>query len=60
MTEEQLRSILIAGVGNAWLRDDGFGSAVARRLSELDLPASCRRASRWPTSAPAVWISPTR
>ena len=39
MTEEQLRSILIAGVGNAWLRDDGFGSAVARRLSELDLPA---------------------
>jgi len=25
MTEEQLRSILIAGVGNAWLRDDGFG-----------------------------------
>ena len=39
MTEEQLRSILIAGVGNAWLRDDGFGSAVARRLSERDLPA---------------------
>ncbi len=39
MTEERLRSILIAGVGNAWLRDDGFGSAVARRLSERDLPA---------------------
>ena len=38
MTQAQLRSILIAGVGNAWLRDDGFGGAVARRLAELDLP----------------------
>ena len=36
--DEQLRSILIAGVGNAWLRDDGFGGAVARALSERDLP----------------------
>jgi hydrogenase maturation protease len=35
---EQLRSILIAGVGNAWLRDDGFGGEVARRLSERELP----------------------
>jgi hydrogenase maturation protease len=35
---EQLRSILIAGVGNAWLRDDGFGGEVARRLSERQLP----------------------
>jgi hydrogenase maturation protease len=33
-----LHSILVAGVGNAWLRDDGFGSAVARRLSERELP----------------------
>jgi hydrogenase maturation protease len=39
MNDERLRSILIAGVGNAWLRDDGFGSAVARRLAEVDLPA---------------------
>jgi hydrogenase maturation protease len=39
MSEDALRSILIAGVGNAWLRDDGFGGEVARRLSELDLPA---------------------
>ncbi len=38
MSEGQLRSILVAGVGNAWLRDDGFGSAVARRLAELRLP----------------------
>ena len=35
---EQLHSILIAGVGNAWLRDDGFGGAVARRLHEIELP----------------------
>ena len=39
MTEEPLRSILIAGVGNAWLRDDGFGGEVARRLTERPLPA---------------------
>ena len=37
--EGQIRSILIAGVGNSWLRDDGFGGAVARRLQERDLPA---------------------
>ncbi len=37
MSEDALRSILIAGVGNAWLRDDGFGGEVARRLSELKL-----------------------
>ncbi len=35
---EQLKAILIAGVGNAWLRDDGFGGAVARRLHEQPLP----------------------
>ena len=39
MNEDALRSILIAGVGNSWLRDDGFGGEVARRLSELELPA---------------------
>jgi hydrogenase maturation protease len=38
MSTEQLKSILVAGVGNAWLRDDGFGGEVARRLSELQLP----------------------
>ena len=38
MSEDALRSILIAGVGNAWLRDDGFGGEVARRLSALELP----------------------
>lgn len=29
------KQILVAGLGNAWLRDDGFGGAVIRRL-ELD------------------------
>jgi hydrogenase maturation protease len=38
VSAEPLRSILIAGVGNAWLRDDGFGGEVARRLSERELP----------------------
>jgi hydrogenase maturation protease len=36
--DEQMRSILVAGVGNAWLRDDGFGGEVARRLTERELP----------------------
>lgn len=30
--------ILIAGVGNAWLQDDGFGAEVARRLAAAELP----------------------
>jgi len=38
MSGERLNSILIAGVGNAWLRDDGFGGEVARRLEHLQLP----------------------
>src|SRR6202035_1258114 len=38
-TEDRLRSILIAGVGNSWLRDDGFGGEVARRLERRELPA---------------------
>jgi hydrogenase maturation protease len=37
-TEDQLRSILVAGVGNAWLHDDGFGGEVARRLEQRELP----------------------
>jgi len=37
-TDPPLRRILVAGVGNAWLRDDGFGGEVARRLEQLDLP----------------------
>jgi len=30
--------ILVAGIGNAWLRDDGFGSEVAKRLEGHELP----------------------
>ncbi len=37
-SQEQLRSILVAGVGNGWLRDDGFGGEVARRLAGGELP----------------------
>jgi hydrogenase maturation protease len=32
------KQILIAGIGNTWQRDDGFGSEVARRLEGRDLP----------------------
>jgi hydrogenase maturation protease len=35
---QRTRSILVAGVGNAWLRDDGFGGAVAEALSKGALP----------------------
>jgi hydrogenase maturation protease len=38
MSQERIRRILIAGVGNAWLRDDGFGGEVARRLQQRELP----------------------
>jgi hydrogenase maturation protease len=38
MTETRERKrILVAGIGNAWLKDDGFGGAVARRLEERGL-----------------------
>jgi hydrogenase maturation protease len=33
------RQILVAGVGNAWMRDDGFGGHVAKALGRRDLPA---------------------
>ncbi len=39
MSPEREPRILIAGVGNAWLRDDGFGGEVARRLEERQLPS---------------------
>lgn len=34
--------VLIAGVGNVFLRDDGFGSEVARRLADVPLPDEAR------------------
>ena len=39
MSPEREMRILVAGVGNAWLRDDGFGGEVARRLAEREMPA---------------------
>jgi hydrogenase maturation protease len=33
------KQILIAAVGNLWKRDDGFGTAVARRLREHEQPS---------------------
>ena len=32
------RTVLVAGVGNIFLTDDGFGPEVARRLAGRDLP----------------------
>jgi hydrogenase maturation protease len=37
-TIERTKQILVAGIGNAWLRDDGFGGEVTRLLSERALP----------------------
>ena len=33
-----MKRILVAGIGNAWLRDDGFGGEVAKRLEARELP----------------------
>ena len=33
-----MKRILIAGIGNTWLGDDGFGSEVVKRLEALELP----------------------
>ncbi len=35
---QRTKQILVAGVGNAWLRDDGFGGEVAKALSQRELP----------------------
>lgn len=34
-----MKRILVAGIGNAWLSDDGFGGAVIERLMHRPLPA---------------------
>ncbi len=36
---ERTKQVLVAGVGNAWMRDDGFGGEVAKALSDRELPA---------------------
>lgn len=35
-------NVLIAGIGNIFLGDDGFGSEVAQRMSRRDLPQGVR------------------
>jgi len=40
----------VAGVGNIFFGDDGFGVEVARRLAALDLPDWARK-SRMATTA---------
>ena len=37
-TATRPKQILVAAVGNMWLRDDGFGGEVAKRLQERQLP----------------------
>jgi hydrogenase maturation protease len=32
------KQILVAGIGNAWMRDDGFGGEVVCRLEQRELP----------------------
>jgi hydrogenase maturation protease len=39
LTPEYEKQILVAGVGNAWLQDDGFGGEVAKRLEQRELPS---------------------
>jgi hydrogenase maturation protease len=34
---QRVRQILVAGIGNAWLRDDGFGGEVVKLLGERAL-----------------------
>ena len=41
-TAAEQKQILVAGIGNAWLRDDGFGGEVARRLREQELAAGVK------------------
>jgi hydrogenase maturation protease len=39
MTAAPEKQILVAGIGNAWLGDDGFGGEVVKRLEARDLPS---------------------
>ena len=33
-----MKRILVAGIGNSWLKDDGFGGEVVKRLESRELP----------------------
>jgi hydrogenase maturation protease len=36
--DARTKQVLVAAVGNLWLRDDGFGGEVAKRLQARELP----------------------
>jgi len=36
------KQVLVACLGNLWLRDDGFGAEVAKRLEERQLPEGAK------------------
>jgi hydrogenase maturation protease len=38
MTTARIPQVLVAGIGNTWLHDDGFGSEVVRVLRERGAP----------------------
>jgi hydrogenase maturation protease len=40
--ERTTKQILVAGIGNAWMRDDGFGGEVAKLLEARELPDGVR------------------
>ena len=42
MSAEFEKQILVAGVGNAWMLDDGFGSVVAQRLEAREMPSGVK------------------
>ena len=48
------KQILVAGVGNAWLGDDGFGGQVVTRLLEKGVPpvSTCRTSAREGSTSP--------
>ena len=53
---ERAARILVAGVGNMFLRDDGFGPEVARRLGRGPGPAGAAASGSWTTaSAACIW-----
>lgn len=51
--EEPARRLLVAGVGNLFLGDDGFGVAVARRLAELQSERPPDQRAEPPAEPPA-------
>ena len=39
MKQTRPKQVLVAGIGNAWMKDDAFGGEVAARLQARELPA---------------------